>query len=88
MVLLKNDNKALPLSTGTKSIAVVGPLANDPSDQLGPDQPIGYDLALGKVVSVVDGIKAAAPSATVTTAPGCDPNCTSDARLRRCGQRR
>ncbi len=79
MVLLKDDNKALPLSTGTKSIAVVGPLANNPSDQLGPDQPIGYDLALGKVVSVVDGIKAAAPNATVTTAPGCDPNCTSDA---------
>jgi beta-glucosidase len=78
MVLLKNDNKALPLSSGTKSIAVVGPLANDPSDQLGPDQPIGYDLALGKVVSVVDGIKAAAPGANVTTAQGCDPNCTSD----------
>ena len=82
MVLLKDDNKALPLSTGTKSIAVVGPLANNPSDQLGPDQPIGYDLALGKVVSVVDGIKAAAPNATVTTAPGCDPNCTSDTGLR------
>jgi beta-glucosidase len=78
MVLLKDDNKALPLSTSTKSIAVVGPLADNPSDQLGPDQPIGYDLALGKVVSVVDGIKAAAPNATVTTAQGCDPNCTSD----------
>ena len=78
MVLLKDDNKALPLSTGTKSIAVVGPLADDTSDQLGPDQPIGYDLAQGKVVSVVDGIKAAAPNATVTTATRCDPNCTSD----------
>ncbi len=77
MVLLKDDNKTLPLSTGTKSIAVVGPLADDTSDQLGPDQPIGYDLAQGKVVSVVDGIKAAAPNATVTTATGCDPNCTS-----------
>jgi beta-glucosidase len=75
MVLLKNDNKALPLSTGVKSVAVVGPLANDPTDQLGPDQPIGYDVTKGKVVSVLDGIKAAVPNASVTYAQGCDPNC-------------
>ncbi len=83
MVLLNDDNHALPLSTTTAKIAVVGPLADDPSDQLGPDVPIGYDITKGQVVSVLDGIKNADPSANVTTAPGCatftvaDP-CSSD----------
>ena len=44
MVLLNNNNHALPLSsTSTSKIAVVGPLADDALDQLGPDVPIGYD---------------------------------------------
>jgi beta-glucosidase len=77
MVLLNNQNHALPLSSGTSSVAVVGPLANDPSDQLGPDVPIGYDLSQGKVVSVLNGIKAAAPHAAVNYAQGCDASCTS-----------
>jgi beta-glucosidase len=76
MVLLEDHNKALPLSTGTPSVAVVGPLADDAADQLGSDQPIGYDVTKGKVVTVLDGIKAAAPNATVTTAQGCDTACT------------
>jgi beta-glucosidase len=78
MVLLNNNNHALPLSPSTGKIAVVGPLADDPLDQLGPDVPIGYDINQGKVVPVLDGIKAAAPHAAVTYAPGCaDPNCAS-----------
>jgi beta-glucosidase len=83
MVLLENHNHALPLSTGTPSIAVVGPLADDPLDQLGPDVPIGYDTTSGdlvsvdKIVSVLNGIKAAVPSANVTYAQGCDTSCTS-----------
>src|SRR6202020_220031 len=83
MVLLENHNKALPLSTSTPSIAVVGPLAEDPLDQLGPDVPIGYDTTPGdlvsvdKIVSVVNGIKAAVPNASVTYAQGCDTSCTS-----------
>ena len=78
MTLLENRNNALPLSTGLQHVAVVGPLADDPSDQLGPDVPIGYDITKGKVVSVLDGIKAALPHATVTYQQGCDANCTSD----------
>jgi beta-glucosidase len=77
MVLLRNENGALPLSTSTSSVAVVGPLADNPGDQLGPDVPIGYDLAQGKVVSVLTGIKAALPNATVHYAQGCDTSCTS-----------
>ena len=78
MVLLNNQNHALPLSTSTPSIVVVGPLADDPSDQLGPDVPIGYSSTdLTSVVPVLDGIKAAAPGAKVTHAQGCDAYCTS-----------
>ncbi len=77
MVLLEDHQKALPLSTSTPSVAVVGPLADDAADQLGPDQPIGYDVTKGKVVTVLQGIKAAAPGATVTTAQGCDTACTN-----------
>jgi len=77
MVLLNDNNNALPLSTGLSSVAVVGPLADNPSDQLGPDVPIGYSLDQGKVVSVLAGIKAAVPGATVTYARGCDTSCTS-----------
>ena len=77
MVLLNDKNNALPLSTGASSVAVVGPLANDPADQLGPDVPIGYSIDQGKVVSVLDGIKAAVPGATVNYAQGCDTSCTS-----------
>ncbi|HWG61303.1 MAG TPA: glycoside hydrolase family 3 N-terminal domain-containing protein [Streptosporangiaceae bacterium] len=79
MVLLNDKNKALPLSTGVSSVAVVGPLADDPADQLGPDVPIGYNLSQGKVVSVLNGIKAAVPSATVNYAQGCDTTCASTA---------
>ncbi len=77
MVLLNNNNHALPLSTSTSSIAVVGPLADDPLDQIGDDVPIGYDTTpadlktTDKIVSVLDGIKAADPSATVNYADGC-----------------
>ena len=77
MVLLNNKNNALPLSTGLSSAAVVGPLADNASDQLGPDVPIGYNLDQGKVVSVLGGIKAALPNATVRYAQGCDTACTS-----------
>jgi beta-glucosidase len=83
MVLLNDKNGALPLSASTAKIAVVGPLADDPADQLGPDVPIGYDLNAGNlkskdgIVTVLDGIKAAAANpAGVTYAQGCDTSCT------------
>ena len=64
MVLLEDRNHALPLSTSTRSIAVVGPLADDALDQsdFGP---------VAKVVTVRQGVENAVPNATVTYAPGC-----------------
>jgi beta-glucosidase len=80
MVLLNNQHNALPLNPGTSSIAVVGPLADDPSDQLGPDVPIGYSATdQASVVSVLNGVKNAVPKATVNYAQGCDAYCTSTA---------
>ncbi|HEX4009751.1 MAG TPA: beta-glucosidase BglX [Solirubrobacteraceae bacterium] len=84
-VLLQNNNHALPLSTGTSSIAVVGPLADAPLDQLGPDVPIGYDTNTAdltsptgdKIVTVLQGIKNDDPGANVTYAQGCDPDTTN-----------
>jgi beta-glucosidase len=72
MVLLRNQHNALPLSTTVPSVAVVGPLADNPGDQLGPDQPIGYSVTAGQVTSVLNGIKAAVPGATVNYAQGCE----------------
>jgi beta-glucosidase len=80
MVLLNDQHGALPLNPGVSSIAVVGPLADNPADQLGPDVPIGYSSTdLASVVSVLNGIKNAVPKATVTYAQGCDTACTSSA---------
>jgi beta-glucosidase len=84
MVLLKNDGATLPLDP-TKKTAVIGPLAKDPHDMLGPWWGAGKDE---DAVSVFDGIAAQSPGATY--AQGCalsnaepptdDPEgCTSDA---------
>ena len=68
IVLLKNEG-ILPLKDA-RSIAVIGPLADDPSNQLGGwtgDQPAE------NVVTVLDGIKNNAPQRTkVRYSKGCD----------------
>jgi beta-glucosidase len=76
MVLLKNENAALPLSSGLKSVAVVGPLGNDKADPLGPWSGKGDPE---DVVTLKEGIEGALPGATVTAAEGCDPECTEEA---------
>jgi beta-glucosidase len=65
MVLLKNDNGELPLSKG-KSVAVIGPLGDDPHDMLGPWWGVGRDA---DAVSLFKGIQDAGVTATFT--PGC-----------------
>ena len=65
MVLLKNDGKTLPLDPA-KSVAVIGPLANDQHDMLGPWAGQGRPE---DAVSVFDGIKAQNPNTTFTQ--GC-----------------
>jgi len=65
MVLLKNDDSALPIDP-SKSVAVIGPLGDDQHDMLGPWWGQGKDA---DAVSLYSGIKAQDPSTTFT--PGC-----------------
>jgi beta-glucosidase len=64
MVLLKNDG-LLPLQPRIKKIAVVGPLADQTRPLLG-----NYAGSPTHIVSVLDGLKAEFPNATITYVPG------------------
>ncbi len=64
MVLLKNDG-TLPLKPGIKRIAVVGPLADQTRPLIG-----NYAGQPTHIVSVLDGLKAEFPNATITFVPG------------------
>jgi len=66
MVLLKNEGGTLPLDPA-KSTAVIGPLANNQHDMLGPWWGRGRDE---DAVTVYDGVKAQSPNATY--AQGCE----------------
>jgi beta-glucosidase len=70
IVLLKNDRNLLPLKKDLKSIAVIGPNANDARNQLGDYSP---RMVLQHVTTVLDGIKAAvSPRTKVTAVRGCE----------------
>jgi len=69
MVLLKNEKNLLPLDKNTKTIAVIGPLANDRPNQLGSW--VGDGRAEG-TVTPLEGIHAAAPNAQLVYAKGVD----------------
>jgi beta-glucosidase len=65
MVLLKNEDSVLPLDPG-KSVAVIGPMAKNAHDMLGPWWGRGQDA---DAVTVFDGIAAQNPKTTY--AEGC-----------------
>ena len=69
LVLLKNDRGLLPLSKDTKSIAVIGPLADSKNDMIGS---WSGDGKADDAITLLAGIKAAVPAATVTYEKGCD----------------
>ena len=64
MVLLKNDG-LLPLKPGIKRIAVVGPLADQTRPLIG-----NYAGQPTHIVSILDGLRAEFPNATITFVPG------------------
>ena len=74
-VLLKNDHDTLPLNRGLKSIAVIGPLADDAQSMLGPWSGDGHKE---DAVTLLAGIRAKVPDAKVIYAKGCDV--TGDSR--------
>jgi beta-glucosidase len=69
-VLLKNDRATLPISKDIKSIAVIGPLADDPQSVLGP---WSGDGKTNDAVTLLAGIRAKISSTTkVSYAKGCE----------------
>ena len=64
MVLLKNDG-LLPLKSGIRKIAVVGPLADQTRPLLG-----NYAGQPTHIVSILDGLHAEFPKATIAFVPG------------------
>ena len=73
IVLLKN-NGLLPLSKDIKSIAVIGPNADNPYNQLGD---YTSPQAEGKVVTVLEGIRRAVPDTHIEYVKGCAVRDTS-----------
>ena len=70
IVLLKNNDNLLPLKKDLKSIAVIGPNADDVMNQLGDYSP---RTILQHVTTMVEGIKAAvSPQTRVIYARGCE----------------
>ena len=69
IVLLKNENNALPLKKDLKSIAVIGPNADAMYSQLGD---YTTQAVLQHVVTVLEGVKGKMPQAKVEYVKGCD----------------
>jgi beta-glucosidase len=77
IVLLKNEKNLLPLKKDIKSIAVIGPDADDVLNQLGDytsgDQPNAVRTFFDKTVTVLKGIKAkVSPQTEVKYVKGCN----------------
>jgi beta-glucosidase len=68
MVLLKNQGNLLPLRKDLKRIAVIGPLANNKGDLIGPWAGVPDTM---NVVTVLQGIRNALPKAEVVYYQGC-----------------
>lgn len=70
IVLLKNERDVLPLAKNVRSIAVIGPLADDRKEPLGPWSADGKSET---VVSVLEGIRRrVAPATNILYAKGCE----------------
>jgi beta-glucosidase len=69
IVLLKNQDNLLPLNPNTKTIAVIGPLANSKNNQLGPWAANGR---ASDAVTPLEAIKARLPQASILYAKGAD----------------
>jgi beta-glucosidase len=70
IVLLKNDKDLLPLKKTVRTIAVIGPNADEPRNQLGDYIPTTMPQ---HIVTVLEGIrKAVSPDTRVTYVKGCE----------------
>ena len=70
IVLLKNEKRLLPLKKSLGSIAVIGPNADDPRNQLGDYTPATIPQP---IITVLEGIKqVVSPGTRVTYVKGCE----------------
>ncbi len=70
IVLLKNDNRLLPLRKDLKSIAVIGPNADDPLNQLGDYVSLSV---LQDVTTILEGLRSVvSPQTKVNYVKGCN----------------
>lgn len=69
IVLLKNEGQILPLSKNTKTIALIGPLADSKRDMIGSWSAAGDYM---KSTTVLEGIKSKMPKANILYARGCE----------------
>ncbi len=70
IVLLKNEKNILPLKKNIRSIAVIGPAADAPVDQLGDYHP---QTVPQEVVTVLKGLRnKLSPSVKITYVKGCE----------------
>src|SRR4030095_7830567 len=72
LVLLKNDRNVLPLEKNVRSIAMVGPLADNKQDMLGSWTGGGR---AEDAVTLLQGIKLKVPQTRINYAKGCDVKC-------------
>jgi len=71
IVLLKNKNNVLPISKSVKTIAVIGPHADNKRDLIASWSAAGNWT---KSVSLLEGIKSQLPDANILYAKGCNLN--------------
>jgi beta-glucosidase len=70
IVLLKNDHDLLPLAKSLDSIAVIGPNADEPRNQLGDYVP---NVIPQHIITALEGIrKTVSPNTKVTYVKGCE----------------
>ena len=79
IVLLNNEKHVLPLSKNLKTLAVIGPLAANKTDPLGP---WAGPADTNTVVSLLEGIRHAVPGVSIVYEPGCDIADTTTAGMR------
>ena len=75
MVLLRNEGDLLPIKPSTRSIAVIGPFADDRINLLGPWHGAGRDTDVTTILTGVQNLaREQGGSTTVATAEGCKPD--------------
>ncbi len=75
-VLLKNDNETLPINKATKSIAVIGVLADAKNEMNGNWSGDGQSQ---DPITLLEALRQKYPQTRVRFEPGCDPACENTA---------